>query len=119
MPVRSLNSVVFKWPKRDQVLSAARRWAVDLVRRDQCVRSVFCVGSCARGDWGVGSDLDAIVIIEDADLSLPERRARYEPCDMPVPVDVTVYTQTEWAQLEENHSLLWIRLQRESLDLVK
>ena len=61
MPVRSLTSAVFKWPDRDAVLSAAREWAQALRRRDASVEQVACVGSYARGDWGVGNDLDFLV----------------------------------------------------------
>lgn len=118
MPVRSLSSAVFKWPDREQVLSAARRWALRLCRDDPAVESVFCVGSYARNDWGVGSDLDVIVLIGDVDLSPIQRRTRYEPQGLPVPADVWIYTRTEWGALWSQAPHLWKRLQQEMLDLV-
>ncbi len=117
MPVRSLNSVVMKWPDRDEVLSAARRWATALTAHDPAVQSIFCVGSCARGDWGVGSDLDVIVVLSDTDVSPFGRRLRYEPQDVPVPADVWVYTKAEWGALGDHSPQLWCRLQRELVEL--
>lgn len=117
MPVRSLSSAVFKWPDRKQVLSAARRWALSLRRRDPAVEQVLCVGSYARDDWGVGSDLDVIVILSDTTLSPLLRRARYDPQGLPVPADLWVYTRAEWAELAVRAPHLRRRLQSEMLDL--
>ncbi len=117
MPIRSLNSVVLKWPGRDQVLASARRWAAKLRRDDQTVERILCIGSCARGDWGVGSDLDAVVIVADTSLSPFHRLAHYEPRGLPVPVDLWVYTQEEWDALASHSPHLWRRLQREAFDL--
>ena len=117
MPVRSLNSVVLKWPGRDEVLSAARRWATELTTHASAVEKVYCVGSYARGDWGVGSDLDVIVVLSDTDLSPFGRRLRYEPQDVPVPADVWVYTKAEWGALGSHSPQLWRRLQRELVEL--
>ena len=117
MPVRSLNSVVLKWPDRDAVLAAARRWALRLTREDRAVETVLCVGSYARGDWGVGSDVDLIVRIRESTESSLQRRLRYEPTDLPVPSDVWVYTRAEWNELAVRAPHLASRLAREMLDL--
>lgn len=117
MPVRSLNSAVFKWPSRDEVLVAARQWAGELLRGHPSVERILCVGSCARGDWGVGSDLDIIIVLSDCDLSPVERNAQYEPQDMPVPVDLMIFTRTEWASLRERCPGLYQRLEEEGTDL--
>ena len=117
VPVRSLTSAVFKWPDRDTVLSAARQWAQALCRRDASVEQVACVGSYARGDWGVGSDLDVIIVLTETTLSSAQRYARYYPDDLPVPVDLWVYTRKEWDGLPTRSPHLRQRLQRERLDL--
>jgi hypothetical protein len=117
MPVRSLTSAVFKWPDREQVLSAARRWATALRRDDPAVELVGCIGSYARNDWGVGSDLDVIVVLRDTDLSRLQRHARYDPRGLPVPADLWVYTMAEWDALATQAPQLWDRLQREMFDL--
>ncbi len=118
MPVRSLNSAVLKWPGRDEVLSAAHRWATRLRATDARVESVYCVGSCARGDWGVGSDLDVIVIVREAPDSMVDRRRRYEPTDIPVAADLWVHTRAEWNSLAHHSPHLWKRLHAEKVDLV-
>ncbi|MDP3768521.1 MAG: nucleotidyltransferase domain-containing protein, partial [Dehalococcoidia bacterium] len=53
----------------------------------------------ARGDWGVGSDVDLLVIVS-ASAHPSERRAlEWDATDLPVPADVLVYTEEEWASL--------------------
>ncbi len=106
MPVRPMNSAVFRWPDREQALAAARAWARSIAARDAGVLCIGCVGSAARGDWGVGSDLDLVVIVRDAPADPVERLRRYEPADLPVPADVFVYTQQEWARLMRDRPLL-------------
>ena len=117
MPVRSLNSAVFKWPDREAVLAAARTWAAALRQRDPAVERVACIGSYARGDWGVGSDLDVVVFLTESRLSWGERYQRYYPDGLPVPADVWVYTRAEWEKLGSDSPGLVERLRREMLEL--
>jgi len=117
MPVRSLNSVVFKWPDREAVLTAARQWASVLRQREPALEAAYCIGSCARGDWGVGSDLDIIVVLADSTLTPTERYAKYYPDGLPVPVDLWVYTKAEWAALAIRSPQFWQRIQREMMML--
>lgn len=58
-------------------------------------------GSYARGDWGVGSDLDVVLLLS-ACSDPPLRRAlAYDTVTgFPVPVDLLVYTVDEWRQME-------------------
>lgn len=58
-------------------------------------------GSYARGDWGVGSDLDLIVIVRRSDQPFGERAQAWDTLNLPVPVDLLVYTQDEWQSLLE------------------
>lgn len=100
MPVRSLTSPVLIWPNRDQVDNAVRSWGVALKRPTPAVLRVGYFGSYARGNWGVGSDLDIVVIMTECELP-PERRgtAFDTIAGLPVPVDLLAYTQKEWDQL--------------------
>lgn len=118
MPVRSLNSAVLKWPDRESVLSAARRWAADLRDRDETVASIWCIGSYARGDWGVGSDIDVIVVLTETKLSSKQRYQHYYPDGLPVPADLWVYTSAELTSLSSHSPHLWQRLQNERIDLL-
>ena len=117
MPVRLLNSAVFKWPDRDTVLTAARAWAIELRAADADVETVGCVGSYPRGDWGVGSDLDVIIILSHSTLTPGERYCKYAREQLPVPVDMWVYTREEWDRMAVDSPGLAKRLRGEWLTL--
>ena len=117
MPVRSLTSVVFRWPDRETVLAAARRWASALRKNEPSVRQVLCIGSYARGDWGVGSDVDLIVLLADCELSPAQRYEKLYPSGLPVQADLWVYTSAQWDLLRARARHLWRRIQHEAIDL--
>lgn len=56
-------------------------------------------GSYARGDWGVGSDVDIVVVVARADQPPFRRAAGFDATGLPVPADVLVYTEQEWARM--------------------
>jgi len=118
MPVRSLNSAVLKWPDRETVLAAARQWAIKAREDDDSIAAIWCIGSYARGDWGVGSDVDVIVVLTEKNLSSKERYRRYYPDELPVPADLWVYTRAEFASLSSQSPHLWQRLENERIDLL-
>jgi uncharacterized protein len=100
MPVRSLGSSVVRWPDRQQVEAALSAWARANATSD--VVGIGYFGSYARGEWGVGSDVDVVIVLKDT--SNGARRDRLGPGDwdatgLPVPADVLVYTEGEWASL--------------------
>lgn len=99
MPVRSLRSSVLRWPDTGTVDAAARRWAhsVAAVRPELSRAGYF--GSYARGDWGPGSDLDLLLIVEHSAKPFERRAAAWDVTDLPVPADVVVYTASEWEAL--------------------
>ncbi len=99
MPVRSLNASVLKGPDAHAVDEAVRRWAERLAAgRPEVVRTGY-FGSCARGDRGVGSDLDLLIVVERSDRPFARRAADWDATDLPVPADVLVYTVEEWKQI--------------------
>jgi len=57
------------------------------------------IGSYARGDWGVGSDVDIVIIVEHSTLPFERRAAQWDVTELPVPADVLVYTLDEWRSL--------------------
>ena len=57
-------------------------------------------GSYARGDWGVGSDVDLVVVVERSDKPFESRAVGWGTLDLPVPADLIVYTQAEWESLD-------------------
>ena len=99
MPVRSLNSSVIKWPDLQMVDRVARDWVAQQVSRHAGVVRAGYFGSYARGDWGPGSDLDLILIVENSERSLWERPLQWDTLDLLLPVDLLVYTQDEWSAM--------------------
>ena len=102
MPVRSLRSPVLKWPDAPTVDRAVRHWAQRIAQQWPKVRRVGYFGSYARGDWGVGSDVDLIVIVDGAAAPFERRAAQLGPTQLPVPADVLVYTVDEWEALGQS-----------------
>lgn len=99
MPVRSLSSSVLAWPKKDRIESALKDWALELGPRSPDVLAIGYFGSYARGDWGVGSDLDLLVVVEGSDAPFERRASRLRTESLPVPVDSLVYTRREIADM--------------------
>ncbi|MBI4483881.1 MAG: nucleotidyltransferase domain-containing protein [Acidobacteria bacterium] len=90
MPVRSLNSSVFTWPDRKRVDSAVRAWAEEEGKKHLGLRGLGYFGSYARGNWGVGSNLDLIAIVKRADERFERRSLDWDLSSLPVPAELLV-----------------------------
>ena len=99
MPVRSLTSPVLAWPDRDSVDRSFRSWTKQAGNDRSDLLLAGYIGSYARGDWGVGSDLDVVLVIEASDLPFEKRGLEWDVSDLPVPTDLLVYTRSEWEAL--------------------
>lgn len=99
MPVRSLSSSVLKWPDSDAVDKAVRGWSKKVLQEHPAVLRIGYFGSYARGNWGAGSDVDLIVIVETSDEPFQTRSSKWDATELPVPADVLVYTAREWQSL--------------------
>ena len=99
MPVRSSSSSILKWPDREAVERALRDWASVAARQRPDLQRVGYLGSYARGDWGVGSDLDVVLVLRDATAPFMSRAQEWDLTGLPVPADVLVYSNGEWAKL--------------------
>jgi len=82
----------------DQVLEQIKSCLVQALHPSK----IYLMGSRARGDHHPESDYDLVVVVEKSDLDGLERNllARKSLWDLDVPVDVFVYTQTEFDQLK-------------------
>ena len=115
MPVRSLNSPVLVWPKASEVDTAVRDWAGRTAASKPEVLRIGYFGSYARGDSGVGSDLDVIAVVASAGPRFEHRRQGWDTTSLPVPVDLLVYTEEELARLGPGrfsevlaHETVWV-----------
>lgn len=99
MPVRLLNSPVLKWPNDQVVKAALYSWVEDIMKERSDVIRIGYLGSYARGDSGVGSDLDLLILVEKSNLPFGNRSKQWDTTDFPVPVDIFVYTLAEFDKL--------------------
>ena len=95
MPVRLLSSPVLVWPDRKTVDAAARRWAQDAGTAHPEAIRIGYFGSYARGNWGVGSDLDLVAVVDPTEEPWIGRGIRWDLAPLPVPADLLVYTEAE------------------------
>jgi len=114
MPVRSLDSFVIKWPDLESVDHAVRDWADNVARMRPEVLRIGYIGSYARGDWGVGSDLDLIIILQTSEQPFWRRSLELPLPDLPVPADMLVYTQNEWNWMREEQTRFYVTVRREA-----
>jgi predicted nucleotidyltransferase len=115
MPVRSLSSSVLVWPPKSLVEPALAAWALELSTRYDDLLAVGYFGSYARGDWGVGSDLDLIVILQQSQSPFGRRSVPMETRMVPVPVDMLVYTQRELEEMMQRGGSFPAMLRAEAL----
>jgi len=115
MPVRSLNSSVLKWPDASRVHAAVSLWAEKMGHLFPEIMAIGYFGSYARSDWGVGSDIDLLVIVEESALPFEHRAAKWETKELPVPPDLIIYTKKEWqsAAIQQKFSdpkmkIIWV-----------
>ncbi|MGI8424394.1 MAG: nucleotidyltransferase domain-containing protein [Chloroflexota bacterium] len=93
---------------------ALAAWAESAMRVRPEVRAIGYFGSYARGDWGVGSDLDVIILVAYEDQPFARRAGRWDLTHLPVPVDVLVYSLDEWESLR-GRGRFGLKLQDETI----
>ncbi|CAN5239937.1 hypothetical protein BH23GEM4_BH23GEM4_21980 [soil metagenome] len=81
-----------------------RAWAADRVGERSDLVRIGYFGSYAGGGWGVGSDLDLVVVVERSDEPWERRACSWDTTSLPVASDLLVYTADEWrALLRHDH----------------
>ena len=96
-------------PHAETVTAAARAWTADVARGTPSVVAAGYFGSYARGNWGVGSDLDLVVIVEASAEPFERRAVPFDTLRLPVPVDLLVYTRAEWTRLASRlRDVVWL-----------
>lgn len=113
MPVRSLNSSVLKWPDHNQVISSLSKWVKKVLQARSDITKIGYFGSYARKDWGVGSDLDLLVVVEKSDRLFHERPVEWDALDIPVPVDLLIYTDEEFTKMQSEKPFFYRQLEKE------
>jgi predicted nucleotidyltransferase len=80
---------------------ALRTWVLEVVKQHPELVRLGYFGSYARGDWGVGSDLDLVAIVTESPEPFERRSLQWNVDSLPVPAELLIYTQMEWQQLQE------------------
>ena len=113
MPVRSLNQSVLRWPKPELILAAVQQWAEAQQALRPALAKVGVFGSYGRGDAGVGSDLD-LLLVDGAATGPQQQRLLTWPLErLPLSCDALVLTPTELQELLASGSRMAIELQRD------
>ena len=102
MPVRSFNSPSLKWPERAEVVAGLRQWAERQRASHPELLRVGYFGSLNDGvRYGIGSDADVVAVVTHSSREhWWERPLDFDPTDdIPVDVDLFVYTDEEFARL--------------------
>ncbi|HHW10127.1 MAG TPA: nucleotidyltransferase domain-containing protein [Firmicutes bacterium] len=113
MPVKSLNSSVLKWPKRQEIFDVLSHWVQKTINSRSDIQKIGYFGSFARNDWGPGSDLDLIVIVNDAVEPFGRRSLGRDVLELPVSVDLLIFTMDEWRRHEKMNSRFYKTIQNE------
>ena len=101
MPGSSLHGSVLRWPSTAEVLRAAGAWAEVQRRESPDLVAVGVFGSYGRGDAGVGSDLDLLLILKECSEPIWERLRRWDSASLPLACDLLVYSLLEWHSLPD------------------
>jgi predicted nucleotidyltransferase len=80
---------------------AVRSWSIEQALQRPALKRLGYFGSYARGNWGVGSDLDLIAVVDDTSEPFERRLLNWELNNLPVPADILVYTLTEWKEMQK------------------
>lgn len=116
---RSFGSVKIISIDRDELLSRLREIVKQIYAEYPEVADVRVFGSIARGDQVGTSDVDVLIVLHNGDLGDPMERTRsfYPYFDLPVGIDVLVYTQDQLSRRLQTGDAFVERIWQESLAL--
>ncbi len=99
-----MNSSVLTWPDQAAVDQAVRTWAAREAKNHPGVLKFGYFGSYARGDAGVGSDVDLIAIVAQTEDPFERRSLSWDLSQLAVPAEILVYTLSEFERLIQEKS---------------
>jgi len=106
---------VLRWPDAQAVDQAVRRWARKIAAKRPEILRIGYFGSYARGNWGVGSDLDLVMVVDRAEQPFERRASQLDLTELPVPAEVLVYTVEEWERLSSQKGRFALMLNKETI----
>lgn len=114
MPVRSLTQSLLRWPEPEIVLCQTTAWAERMAGEHPGLVRVGVFGSYGRGDAGVGSDLDLLLIDRQATGPQHQRLRIWPFEELPLSCDALVLTPQEHHALLVGDSAMAAALARDS-----
>jgi UTP:GlnB (protein PII) uridylyltransferase len=114
MPVRSLTQSLLRWPEPEQVLRQVKVWAKRVAFDHPGLVRVGVFGSYGRGDAGVGSDLDLLLIDTRAVGPQHQRLLAWPLAELPLSCDALVLTPGEHLELLASGSAMAVALAQDS-----
>ncbi|MBI5488564.1 MAG: nucleotidyltransferase domain-containing protein [Deltaproteobacteria bacterium] len=112
MPRASSLGVGPRWPNAAEVDLAFRGWAAAVRARHPEITRLGYFGSYATGRWGVGSDIDVVILVASSADPFPRRLLDVTDRGLPVPADLLVYTEAEWAAMRARGARLVEEVER-------
>ncbi|OGL45917.1 MAG: hypothetical protein A2161_02075 [Candidatus Schekmanbacteria bacterium RBG_13_48_7] len=117
MPVKSLNSSILKWPDKESVGNSLKKWISTIVTEHDNILQIICIGSFARDDWGPGSDIDLIIVMQDNPYPFWQRPAQWDTAMLPVPAELRIYTLEEWEKTKNKNNRFWNVILKEGIQV--
>lgn len=122
MPRTSSDSVTIRLPNREILISKLKVVADQILEDFQEIEEIILFGSLARGDYGVYSDADILIILNDSPHErffdrIPKYIFSFANHDMPV--EIFPYTRMEIEKMEKNGNLFIITALKEGITLSK
>lgn len=87
---------------------------------DGRVASVWLFGSKARGDFDLDSDLDVLIVLEEADWMVRDRvhlLAARVSLEHDVLINTHLLSRASWARMAHQHATLWQQVRRDGFPL--
>ena len=101
------------------MLKAVDAWARGQAQDHPTLILLGLFGSYARGDAGVGSDLDLVAILSSSDEPFEQRALGWDTLALPLPADLLVYTTAEWDRMRAAGSRFVAVVEREAVWLFR
>lgn len=113
MPVRSLTQSMLRWPQHERVFQDVQAWAAAQRLDRPSLKRVGVFGSYGRGTASVGSDLDLLLVDDQAEGPQHQRLIRWPLEQLPLTGDALVLMPQELGELLAGPSRMGAELKRD------
>jgi UTP:GlnB (protein PII) uridylyltransferase len=104
---------VLRWPSAEVVIQTTNEWAQHQAKAHADLLAIGLFGSYGRGDAGVGSDLDLLILLEHCEKPIWERLQRWDTGSLLLSCDLLVWSRSEWETLPQWNPRMATTLQKD------